>query len=129
MVAIAEAPAPMAITAHLATGSAERKARQAAGRNGISTRVSTACSANTTVAAEVPRASGSRKIASVPHSAAASATNQVRSLDRTVRSVLIAGSAPDQASAFPDHLASSSDNCFSRARMAASALSAASRDG
>ncbi len=79
VVATADAPAPMATTATLPPGSSRPKPRNARGRNGSSTTTSTTCSANTIVGAANSRASGSRSSASVPQSAAANATTQVRS--------------------------------------------------
>ena len=79
VVATAEAPAPMATTAILPRVSSLPNARIARGRNGSRTSTRTTCSAKTMVGAASSRASGSRSSASVPQSAAASATTQVRS--------------------------------------------------
>ena len=79
VVATAEAPAPIATTAILPPRSSLRNARIDRGANGSSTSTSTACSAKTIVGAATWTASGSRSNASVPQSAAASATTQVRS--------------------------------------------------
>ena len=79
-VAVAEAPAPIRSAPTSRWPQTREAARIARGSQGNVTNTRMTCSANTIVAAGSSLTSGSRKSASVPHSAAAMATSQVRSV-------------------------------------------------
>ena len=99
---------------------------RARGRNGSSTSTRIACSAKTMVGAATSRASGSRRSASVPHRAAASATTQVRSRARAAAGRSSRDRQRDQPSR---HSRSSASLRSSRSRMISSALAASSAVG
>ncbi len=87
IVATAEAPAPITTAAATKRGPARKTARSAGRRNGSVQRTRITCSPNTIVVADVENDIVFRMIGSVPHIAAATATNATPGIAASFRRI------------------------------------------